>query len=325
MDDSDTTPEQEAARINVFAHMALGIGVMLPLVAALNRIGDIHLAGRFLGASALGVLILLGLLKLILKDHAPVGVAWAKLGIGIVLVVLGIRQINSAERDLHAIKQAARQVVATMNEKEDPGPAAAPATSEEARQIVAVVNGVNALLKRQMAQTDLLNKEFEKVDMGDTLTPSSLTTRTGIDGSRRKLVRFGELVGQRDRLLADSAAEGRQFLLTAKVPEHYRAPALANATKVAKQTLGLSAELSAVQKEFIKQMSTMLDFSQAQLGRTVMQKGDLMFAGERELATYRRLAVAIDKTGAREEAIVARFNAHVQQLKDNANNKFKTL
>lgn len=318
MDHRATAPDRTVERVDLFANIALGIDFLLPLVAALNGKGDAYQAGRFLGASGLGVLIALVILKGLLKTHPPIRMAGAKLAIGVVLIVWGVRQISGMERDLQAIREAGRHMVATMSGKDDAGAAPAPAASEEVRKVVAVMNGANALLKRQTAQSEAFNQEFEKLDMSGALTPAGLTSYAAIDASRAKLVRFGELIDERNRLIPAALSEGQTYLRNADVPEKYRAPALARTEKIGQQTLDMNAELCAAQKDFIKHMSAMLDFCETQLGKTEIHRGELMFAGERELPTYRTLLEAIDRTATREEEILAKFAAHTQKMKDDA-------
>lgn len=313
-----TASDQTVERLHLFANIALGIGVLLPLMAALNGMGDAHQAGRFFGASALGALIILVILKGVLNTHPPIRMAGARLALGVVLIVLGARQIGSTQRDMQAVREAGRKMVATINDEDDAGAATAPAASENVRKVVAVMNGANALLKRQTAQSELFNQEFDKLDMSTALTPAGLTSYAAIDASRAKLVRFGALIDQRKRLMEAALSEGQTYLRNADLPEKYRAPALARTVKIGQQTLDMNAELSGAQKDFIKHMRAMLDFCETQLGKTEIQGGELMFAREGELATYRILSEAIAGTATREEEIVAKFAAHTQKLKIDA-------
>lgn len=319
-----TAPDPTIERVDLFANIALGIGVLLPLVAAFNGMGDARQAGRFLGASVVGALIILVILKGVLNTHPPMRMAGARLALGVVLIVLGVRQINSTQRDMQAIREAGRQMVATINDQDDAGAPTAPAASEEVRKIVAVMHGANALLKRQTAQSELFNQEFDKLDMSAALTPAGLTSYAAIDASRARLVRFGALIDERKRLMEAALSEGQMYLRNADIPEKYRAPALAKSVKIGQQTLDMNAELAAAQKDFITHMRAMLDFCESQLGKTEIHGGELMFAGEGELATYRALSEAIARTATREDEAVAKFAAHTQKLKTDAQTALKS-
>lgn len=325
MSSSAHEPNPTADRIDLFANVALGIGLLLPQAAAMNNMGDAYQAGRFLGISAVAVLVVLVVLKAVLKSHPPLHMAFGKLVLAVLVVLAGLKQVHSAQRDMQAMRDAGRQMMATLNDKEDAGPAVAPAVSEEARKVVAFLNGVKAMVKRQAAQSELLNKEFQKIDMSTVLTPAGLTTRAAIEASRAKLGSFGDLVDQRDALFAASMAEAQQYMRTVDVPEQHRAGAVDIAERTGRQTLALNAELSAVQRNMIKHMTAMLAFSASQLGKTKLQQDTMLFAGQRELDTFRKLSDLITRTAAREEAVIATFNAHVQQLKNNAQKVFKPV
>ncbi|NHZ81438.1 hypothetical protein F2P44_19470 [Massilia sp. CCM 8695] len=319
MDYSDNPPDQTVARLDLLANIALAAGLLLPLWAAMSGSGDAYAAGRFIGGSVLAVFIILALLKGILKTHPPLRMACAKLAVGIVLILLSLGKVGAMKRDIGAIRAAGQQLVATMNEKGDAaGPAAAPAASEEARQVVAFVNGAGALLKRQVAERELLDKQFETLDMSTLLTPETLTSRKAIAASRAKMARYSELVDQRDKMIIASVEEGRAYVRTANVPEHYRGSELGAGARVAEETLKLNAQLTAVGKEFIKSVGDVLDFAQSQLGKAKFQNGKLMFASERDVATFRALSREMEEIGLRESAVVDRFNAHVEKTKKDA-------
>lgn len=201
-------------------------------------------------------------------------------------------------------------MVATINDQDDAGAPTAPAASEEVRKIVAVMHGANALLKRQTAQSELFNQEFDKLDMSAALTPAGLTSYAAID--------------QRKRLMEAALSEGQMYLRNADIPEKYRAPALAKTVKIGQQTLDINAELAGAQRDFIKHMRAMPDFCESQLGKTEIHGGELMFAGERELATYRVLSEAIARIADREDEAVAKFATYTQNLKRTADKVLKS-
>ncbi|MFB9244008.1 hypothetical protein IV454_00615 [Massilia antarctica] len=319
MDDSDDPPDQTVSRVDFLANIALATGFLLPLWAAMSGSGDAYAAGRFIGGSLVAVFLILALLKGILKTHLPLRMACAKLAVALILILISLGKIGAMKRDMGAIRAAGQQLVATMNETgEAAGPAAPVAASEEARQVVAFVNGAGALLKRQVAERELLDKEFEKLDMSTLLTPEALTSRTGIAASRAKMARYGELLIQRDQMIIASVEEGRVYVRTANVPEHYRGSELGAGAQVGAETLKLNAQLTAVGKEFIKAVGKVLDFAQSQLGKASFQNGKLMFASERDVATFRALSREMEGIGVREAAVVERFNTHVEKTKKDA-------
>ncbi|MDQ1816514.1 hypothetical protein RBA41_24760 [Massilia sp. CCM 9210] len=318
MDYSDNPPDETVSRVNLLANIALAIGFLLPVWAVMKGNGDAEMAGGFIGGSLVAVFIILLLLKGILKTHPPLRMACAKLVVAIVLILMSLGKIGAMKRDIGAIRAASQSLVATMNEKGEPsGPAVPQAASEEARQVVAFVNGAGALLKRQVAERELLDKEFEKIDMSTLLTPQTLTSRKGIADSRAKMARYVELIDQRDKMIVAAVEEGRTYVRTAKVPEQYRSESSARA-KVGEETLKHNAALSAVGKEFIKGVNDVLDFGQSQLGKAKFQNGKLMFASERDVATYRSLSAALEQIGVREAAVVEQFNAHLEKTKRDA-------
>ncbi|NHZ81440.1 hypothetical protein F2P44_19480 [Massilia sp. CCM 8695] len=205
-----------------------------------------------------------------------------------------------------------------MNQTGEQGSVPAPvAASEDARALVAFLDGLGTVLKRQMVDNERLDKEFGKLAL-NALTPESVTSRKGIDAARVQMSRFRQLIEQRDALAKASIEDGREYLRTARIPGRYSNMQMSNVVRIGEKTLELNAELSAVQKELIDGMGGVLDFAQSRLGNMQLHQQTLLFSSDADLATYRRLSAVLDDAGTREAAVIEKYKAHRQRIRSEA-------
>ncbi|MDQ1816515.1 hypothetical protein RBA41_24765 [Massilia sp. CCM 9210] len=309
------TPERT---VNSVANLTLAAAIFLPRLANPGGQSHAQMAGKLFGV-VLAAAIVLGALRFFLGKRPARQMVRAKFVVAFLLFLAGVGNVVGTHQDQAAMNSAQRQLLATMNQTGQQGSAPAPApASEEARELVAFLDGLGAVLKRQMAEGERLEKEFGKISL-DGLTPESFMSRKGIDAARIQIVRFRQLIEQRDTLAKASVEEGREYLRTARIPERYRNMQMSNVVRIGEKTLELNAELSAVQKEMIDGVGGLLDFAQSRLGKMQLHQQTLVFSSDAELATYQRLSAALDDAATREAAVIEKYNAHRQKIRNEAN------
>ncbi|MCY0911424.1 hypothetical protein [Massilia antarctica] len=323
MDTNHKALETPERTVNNVANLTLGAAIFLPRLASPGGQNHAQMAGQLMGA-VLVAAILLGALRFFLRKRPARQMVKAKFVVAFLLFIAGVGNTVGMHRDDAASQSAQRQLLATMSQTGEQSSAAAPApASEDARVLVAFLDGMGTVLKRQMADNDRLEKEFGKLSL-TALTPESLTSRKGIDLARGQMSRFRQLIDQRDTQAKAAVEEGREYLRTTRIPERYRNMDMRKVALIGEKTLELNAELSAVQKELIDRVGGILDFAQSRLGKIQLQQHTLVFSSDADLATFRRLSAALDDARTREAAAGEKFAAHRQKIRSDASTSLST-
>ncbi|MDM5181539.1 hypothetical protein PO883_30640 [Massilia sp. DJPM01] len=313
----DKAPETPERTVNSVANLTLAAAIFLPRLASPGGQNHAQMAGQLFGL-VLAAAIVLGALRFFLRRRPARQMVKAKFVVAFLLLLAGVGNIVGMHKDEAAIHYAQRQLLVIMNQTAEQGSVPAPIpASEDARALLAFLDGLGTVLKRQMVDNERLEKEFGKLSL-NALTPESLTSRKGIDAARVQMSRFRQLIEQRDALAKASIEDGREYLRTARIPGRYSNMQMSNVVRIGEKTLELNAELSGVQKELIDAMGGVLDFAQSRLGNLQLHQQTLLFSSDADLATYRRLSAVLDDAGTREAAVIEKYNAHRQRIRSEA-------
>lgn len=206
----------------------------------------------------------------------------------------------------------------------EPAAQAAPQTGlSDADRTVAYLNKMKQRAMQFAQDSAALERKFNAIDVTTFLTAQNLTTKAGLDATRKKLNAFGAAVAERDAALANHIKLTEQIIRNSGLPDHEIAAGMRGLNDNKTITQKAYADLSAAQLTSLKATVAILDFARQRLGRITVENGQPMFQTQPELDDYRRLFQVLTEAANAEEAVSTRVQALAQSSMQSIANQLK--
>lgn len=197
------------------------------------------------------------------------------------------------------------------------------AATSEADRMVGFMNAMKARVKKFAEDSGSLGRKFNSVDLSTVLAPQNIMSQVNIDASRKKLHSYKTMIGERDAMMKQHFVLSEQIIRGSGLTEREVNDALAGLNSN-KGTLRQNyAGLSSAQLDSVKATEDILDFAQRELGRIIVQNGQLMFEAQPELDEYQRLMQAMTEAANTENVITQKVSTQAQKVKQDLVDQLK--
>ncbi|MFM2049698.1 MAG: hypothetical protein RL682_189 [Pseudomonadota bacterium] len=204
-----------------------------------------------------------------------------------------------------------------------PNPVNKPFVANEADRMVGFMNAMKVRAKAFAEQSAALDRKFNAVDMGTVLTPQALTSKDGIQASRKTLDYFKGLINERDKMLKQHFISTEQVIRSQGLTDREVNEAIAGMRGPQDESVKVYAALSAAQLASLKATSDIVNFAERSLGRVVVQNAQMMFQTQPELDEYNRLMQVLTVMATKEEAVTQQVATLSQKRKQSLVDQLK--
>lgn len=330
---NETTVTITAKKINRIGNLLIGIGFLLPVLATGFNIGSAYEAGEFIGRGVLLTLLAIGVISLITRKMSEVQKSYARLALGVCVVIWAVSSIVTTSRDEAVVKQSKNAMIESYMQATvaatTGGPSAAPSTpapvstvgtSPEAQKAVVFLAAMGRAAAKQAADNGNLAKKFSTVNLDNALTPAGLTSRTNINASRAQIRKYLELIQERDTMVEQTSTANETIILQSDLSERDRRSAIDGFKQTSIESLKLAHDLSTAQRDSANKFIEMLDFAELRLGTMSVSDGKVMFATQADVDNYQALYDEVQSAAKLEEAVTQQYldyqRRHAQSMVD---------
>lgn len=193
----------------------------------------------------------------------------------------------------------------------------------EADRMVGFMNAMKARVKKFAEDSGSLGRKFNAVDLSTVLAPENIMSKVNIDASRKKLHSYKTMIGERDAMMKQHFVLSEQIIRGSGLTEREVNDALAGLNSNKGTLMQNYANLSRAQLDSVKAIEDILDFAQRELGRIIVQNGQLMFEAQLELDEYQRLMQAMTEAANTEKVITQKVSTQAQKVKQDLVDQLK--
>ena len=179
-------------------------------------------------------------------------------------------------------------------------------------KLVSLMGKMKYKIKKLGDDMTSLNQKLSSFDISHVLTPERLTTKEGIQTSRKEVRTLQSLIDERQSILQRYFAGVENLIKTEDVSEVDRTQTLDGFNKGKTNTKKLYDALRDAQAASMKSTTDLLDFAENILGSTLVQDGKIMFQTKTDLDEYNRLMGILRSGSTREEAVTSQIMAKIQ-------------
>jgi hypothetical protein len=143
--------------------------------------------------------------------------------------------------------------------------------------------------KSQQQEMQALDLKFKAINLSGVLAPQNLTDRKTIAESRAKIDAMKALIKTRGDTVKRMLSDSIQMIQTANISEVDRQAASKGMNEKAPATLHFYAELDRLQVAALDAIGDLLNFAEANIGKTVARNGQMVFGSQPAADEYNRL------------------------------------
>lgn len=233
-------------------------------------------------------------------------------------------EVRNAPAPVAATEQVATaQAAAAIPASVVPSSVAKPFAANEADRMVGAMNAMKVRVKALAEQSGELDRKFNAVDMSTVLTPQALTSKEGIQASRKTLDYFKGLINERDTMLKQHFYQSEQIIRSQGLTDRQVNEAIAGMRGPQDESVKIYAALSAAQLASLKATSDIVSFAERSLGRVVVQNAQMMFQTQPELDEYNRLMQVLAAMATKEDAVSQQLSKLSQRRKQSLVDQLK--
>jgi len=155
-----------------------------------------------------------------------------------------------------------------------------------------------------------IDKDLNSIDLSDALTPAGLTSAAAISASRAKITQYLSTLDERDQAIKKYRADIEALARNVDLDEDFRQGMVKGFNSTSTKWEKVFEEIGTSQRDLLASMTAMLDFAEANLGKSQMHDGQLAFQKPGQSERYNALVVSVQASAAREETA----EQHLRQM-----------
>ena len=314
------TQVRNKVRISRFLAWA---AIVLPLILAPFGAITAFKAGELVTYLGFGWLAAAIIIDFILKSHNALTKANGRIIVGAVTFIVGIiavinsyqddRMLNDAKSQLieefmkssieASNSQSAVQIPAKEITHAEQPSTQAPLSSQQSStdKNVNFISQIAARGKKFIVDISALNRKESLVDMGTILNLEHITTKKGIQESRKQISYMQSLVNERYGIVQRYFLESESFIKTTFNNDVDRSEALRGLNENREIITQNYANLQEAQTKVLKVYFDFLDLFESALGHTKLQGEQIMFQTQEDLDKYQLLSERMQEAASFED------------------------